>query len=573
MPDIDFAENARAIQALQAQKNASMAPDPSTLMSVGPTMSQAPTPPMASVDTGPIMSPAAPVGSSQQPEYQFVEEKNYPIVGGKFAQPTLSLPWNATPAASVPLAQAQTVAPGAAPIGPPLPPAPPPMPHRAMPHAAGPGGPPREPGLSERQKAILGTYTKEGELAGKEGELNADKIYGEAKGLRDSTVQYDQEMKDIEEGAKRQAAKNADYLQRTQQLSDQIAQQKIDPHHYFAEASTGKKIALIASAALGGFLAGGTGGPNLAVKHMEDEMDRDINVQKSNIDNARQGVAMRRSIYGDMVQATDNDTLRQLGAKKASLEAAKQIIGAEAMRYDSDLARARAGELMNTIDRQSKGLEDNMIEAMKAAQARAAAAAASARGAADDKMWKRSMEVAHLNTEQMKAGKDSHDTQTKEQQELQGRWIPALGGFAASAQDAKEIKERTAAMGNLQAGLQEAARLREEIGATGMAWNDMTPGTNEKVARLKSLVQKLKPQFSVAFGQGAAGESESKRYEEAMGGLLNYTGNPAAIARQMSDDLGNDAKRMANTYGVTKDPYGFAAQVHTNDASPERKPL
>lgn len=144
------------------------------------------------------------------------------------------------------------------------------------------------------------------------------------------------------------------------------ANQKIDPNRLMRSKSDSQKALLIVSAIFGGLAAGHNGGPNEALAAIDHEIDRDIDAQKTDIQNAKEGanlhgnlVANLRSKIGDFDQAV-------IAAKAVRIEQMKRQMDILASDYKSPEGDARAqafNAAMNEKLAQLKIQQDNAAKA------------------------------------------------------------------------------------------------------------------------------------------------------------------------------------------------------------------
>ncbi|MGE5802942.1 MAG: hypothetical protein ACM358_11870 [Gemmatimonadota bacterium] len=143
----------------------------------------------------------------------------------------------------------------------------------------------------------------------------------------------------------RQQQLNADAykaaLAHAQEKSDQItadaialSNRKTDPDRLVNRMTGGQTVAQLIALAMGGLIAGRTGGPNVAMDLLQRRIDRDIDAQKADIENARFGINIRRSAvadeyarHGDLFRA--GETVRL-----ATYQSALNVMAAEQQNFD-----------------------------------------------------------------------------------------------------------------------------------------------------------------------------------------------------------------------------------------------
>jgi hypothetical protein len=207
-----------------------------------------------------------------------------------------------------------------------------------------------------------------------------------------------------------------DFFKQNQAMVDDIAGAKVDRRRLFANQSTGDKFLLGLGAAFGGMLRGlQGGGTNSFLDYVERAMDADVKDQIATIDNKKSALASRQNMFGQLLQQTGDRRTAEMMLRNLQYEAAKQKLQADADRAGIPEMNAKTDIARNAIEQKQADLMAVLAaEQLKQKQA-AAAAAANARAAAEEKAWKRQMEVAHLGLERDKlaieAGKATGTTQ------------------------------------------------------------------------------------------------------------------------------------------------------------------
>jgi hypothetical protein len=76
-----------------------------------------------------------------------------------------------------------------------------------------------------------------------------------------------------------------------------LSQKKVDPGNLWANMDTGQRVVALLGLMMGGFSAGVTGGKNEAMEALQRAIDRDIDAQKTNLENERFGATSKQSMY------------------------------------------------------------------------------------------------------------------------------------------------------------------------------------------------------------------------------------------------------------------------------------
>jgi hypothetical protein len=157
--------------------------------------------------------------------------------------------------------------------------------------------------------------------------------------------------------------------------SKAAAAEQVDGDRWWNSRSTGQKIAGFISAIVGGLVQGRSGGPNQGLAMIEAEIDRDVDVQKFNMQ-AKRAELQRRGASIQQLAAFDQESF--LEAEKFRLAGLSRVMGtiaADAQNYDPQGKSAiTLGKLYSAIgDARQKGLiafEDqhfkNNLEVLKA---------------------------------------------------------------------------------------------------------------------------------------------------------------------------------------------------------------
>lgn len=328
--------------------------------------------------------------------------------------------------------------------------------------------------------------------------------------------------------AERQKVEKEQYDNLTGLLKKHDEMKLSDNPYWDNRTSGGKIMAMIGM--IGAGIASGLGN-NSANQFISQQIQNSIDTQKEKIAKSREGINQARGLYSDLVR-------QGYDAKNAELlamEMGKQKFWNMAKEYGAKTEAAKANIDTKAIEADNTLRQAN-IDIMKKQMAGQAA--------------------YQLTLPRIAGGRMKED---KEQNSL---FVPALGGYARTIDEAKDLRNRSGAIMQIQSNLKRAAKLRKEIGKDGIAldkvWSD------PRVAELESIIEETKPRFSVAFGQGAAGEAESARYATAMGNLMNFRGDPSKTAEAAADRLGSSIEMLSKTSGITKGVEGFAYDPSRN---------
>lgn len=222
------------------------------------------------------------------------------------------------------------------------------------------GGSPRIAAMED--KAIADQKKANADLAGIESQRALEESQAQKQAnaaidriAADSQTQRDYLMNryELEERARNQAVEEA-------------AKMKVDPNRILSNQSASEKVMFTIGAVLGGIGAALTHGPNMAVEALNRAVDQDIDAQKTAIMNAKDNVAMRNNLVGQMRAKIGDFDQSVLAAKQVRLEQLKRQVDALATEYRGPESEARA-KLINA------GLDERLAQ-IKAQQDAAAKA-------------------------------------------------------------------------------------------------------------------------------------------------------------------------------------------------------
>lgn len=128
-----------------------------------------------------------------------------------------------------------------------------------------------------------------------------------------------------------------------------VAAMKVDPNHFWADASTGNKILMGVSLFLGA-IGAANDGVNRVVPIITNAIDRDIASQKANIANAREGVNQKSNTLAQMRSIFKDDRMAEEATKIAALEKVKMQIMQKSMQYSRPEVQANAKKLVGELE-------------------------------------------------------------------------------------------------------------------------------------------------------------------------------------------------------------------------------
>lgn len=161
-----------------------------------------------------------------------------------------------------------------------------------------------------------------------------------------------------------QAERDRQLAQKAQDLeasTTELAQQKIDPMHYWADKSTGDKVMAGIGLFLGAIGAGQTDGVNMAAKSIQQSIDKDIEIQKANYEIKKDSVTAKSGLYSKMADRFKDTRAAEDATRIAYLDNAKMNIEAIAARHGSAETKAKANMLVSHIEQKKDLLKASFM--------------------------------------------------------------------------------------------------------------------------------------------------------------------------------------------------------------------
>jgi hypothetical protein len=331
---------------------------------------------------------------------------------------------------------------------------------------------------------------------------------------------------------------------------------KIDPNRALPKGLAGNLLGAI-GAAIGGAAQALTG-RNSFMETVNTAIDRDIEAQRAEIDNQKtvvanmkSGLAQRMGIYGDEMQA-------KTGQRVAYLQSVDRWLGSMQAKAESEGAAMKFAEMRTALQ---DGIADTKARYAQGIIGERVSAAAAQR-AAQDKQLERFIKLSELGIK----GTEADAKMLAAQGDKNKYAVPFIGGQATSQHMADKVNERLALTLPLVKTLRSLADVREDLGAGGKAWDEMTPGTSEKVRRMDALAEDAITQLNIAKGQGAISGGDYDRALRMIGSVREKSGSPHKVIRQVANDQWQQSKDYAEGFGVQFDksiePSGMKRSVN-----------
>lgn len=187
------------------------------------------------------------------------------------------------------------------------------------------------------------------------GAIDAVRERGAQTSAMDFALALDQERK----ANIRQDAADYSAAERTQELADRqadfdqsvkaLSRQAMDPDRFWASRNTGQKIASVVSVALGGFLQGMRGGPNVGLEILNRHIDNDIKAQEFAYNATRDTVAAKQTAFGLAMQKYQNEDAARAAARAAALDAVQAQVAQQAALWKGTDSQNRADMAMAAL--------------------------------------------------------------------------------------------------------------------------------------------------------------------------------------------------------------------------------
>jgi hypothetical protein len=233
--------------------------------------------------------------------------------------------------------------------------------------SASPGVTPQFAGYGGVKKEMDANAKAQQADAQRLGAIQADRaaaVAGEQEGRARAMEQEELRRQAIEQRAQQVQSEQIQKAETLQGELRKLASTKIDPNHFWANKSTGDRM----TAAFAVFLGGLGDGPNKAAEIIQNAVDRDIDAQKTNWENARmvkaQEIEGQKNIYGMYVAQLGDARAAEAGARAAALDLFNQRLEATKSKYDSPEIQARAQAAQNVIAGQLADAHKKLLDAV-----------------------------------------------------------------------------------------------------------------------------------------------------------------------------------------------------------------
>jgi hypothetical protein len=288
----------------------------------------------------------------------------------------------------------------------------------------------------------------------------------------------------------------ADFQEKQVQADKEIADFKVKD--FWADRSTGAKIAAAIAVGLGAYASAMTGGENNALKILDQAMSRDMDRQKMEYEKLKDRRSSLNSVYAQKMQQFGDERAAELATQSAMIERTKLQFQKSAAVAQGESAKAKAMQMIGALEE-------------KQGQIRAELAGKQAEKAA------------------------------KIQEDMQKRFVPETGTLAATEEDAKKLKESVAQVKELKPLIFEMKTLVAKHGT-----EDLPTSAKSRMTQLhKSIMTRLKEVEKLGV---IAGPDE--------GLMIGMAPDPTAFWENAHDiaSFGARGKQIETAYGdLSKD--------------------
>lgn len=358
-----------------------------------------------------------------------------------------------------------------------------------------------------------------------------------------------------EDNARREASRESQ--QKMQELIDdarELSQREIKSE--WAEPGTAKNLIGAISAGIGTVLqmSGVTGGRNLALESINQMIERDLQMQRDNLQMKQQGIETQVGLLGRLIDLGNSEAEATAKARAAMQEQVIKGIEAEASQYDSPIIKEQSNQLIGKL-RQDQA---SAVEQYRAQQ--------------ENEAFGRRMQEAGLSLQrqQLQQRKDEFAEEMKFKREaMKGEadaaQSAALSKFAAEQGEraifavrdkdgnpvtskadkdvVKSVNEKIAAAQTVFTQLERLEEIYQDVG-----WESAKLG-NAKAKAAQSILHDLQVKYAKANGQGAISEGDAERYGLIFGadatGAYDNRARWKALRDSLEETINNELEARA----------------------------
>lgn len=175
-----------------------------------------------------------------------------------------------------------------------------------------------------------------------------------------------------------------DTLRQHEQDADALANSRVDFGRWWKNKSSGEKVSGAIALVLAGMAQQFTGGRNLALDIMNQEIEKDVHEQKMDVENKYASLAARRNVFAQKLATFGDERIAEASMKSNYLNGIQRQIEARMAAVKGEVAQKNGATLLQLVDIEkqkldaeiAKGAEDRwkLIQKQKADAAAAMAA-------------------------------------------------------------------------------------------------------------------------------------------------------------------------------------------------------
>ena len=146
----------------------------------------------------------------------------------------------------------------------------------------------------------------------------------------------------------RHTQRMSEEVDKLNQMREDYSNTNIDPSRFWSDMGTGNKI--LAGISLGlGAIGGMVDGKNRVADIFENAINRDVNIQKANLDKKSQAMTAQRGVLADMRMQFSDENSAIAATKVAAYDRLKSQIEQTALQYKGPMAQAQAQVMLGGI--------------------------------------------------------------------------------------------------------------------------------------------------------------------------------------------------------------------------------
>lgn len=181
--------------------------------------------------------------------------------------------------------------------------------------------------------------------------------------------EHEEAQEQIRQKYEADRARRSEEFARLGQEARELAEQEVDPDRWWADRSTGQKIAGVLSAVIGGLVAPHQGGRNRGLEAIQQAIQQDIEAQRATLGNRQRALSQERGLVADLMRKGYNEFQASTIAEQAAYKRA--IDELELMQQELDPGGVAAADAELT----KRGLYGAMAQRAAEAEQRAKEAA------------------------------------------------------------------------------------------------------------------------------------------------------------------------------------------------------